>query len=199
MFLSGWCEFPSAPCRAGKETWRQLLSRFCWNRAHPWRASELVSFLVGLRTYQHAGIKFSPSMLTSVQGTVVNAFKGNGSFHVKWTNEKTRPSLILFILGRLEVPQEVWKTANFHNFICCSFSLIALWNMKKCVIFRIHAIAKTLINRVVIDIEGCDKHEIEAFVKSFNLICLKTNFRKFSISRSFKIFLKFEFFKNLPF
>jgi hypothetical protein len=50
-----------------------------------------------------------------------------GSFHVKWTNEKTWPSLILFILGRLEVPQEVWKTANFHNFICCSFSLIALW------------------------------------------------------------------------
>jgi len=66
-------------------------------------------------------------------------------------------------------------------------------------IFRKHAIAKTLINQVVIDIEGCDKHEIEAFVKSFNLICLKTNFRKFSISRSFKIFLKFEFFKNLPF
>jgi hypothetical protein len=63
--------------------------------------------------------------------------------------------------------------------------------MKKCVIFRKHAIAKTLINQVVIKIEGCDKHEIEAFVKSFNLICLKTSFRKFSISRSFKIFLKF--------
>jgi hypothetical protein len=40
---------------------------------------------------------------------------------------------------------------------------------------------KTLINQIVIDIEGCDKHEIESFVKSFNLICLKTNFRKFSI------------------
>jgi hypothetical protein len=35
--------------------------------------------------------------------------------------------------------------------------------MKKCVIFRKHEIAKTLINQVVIDIEGCDKHEIEAF------------------------------------
>jgi len=42
--------------------------------------------------------------------------------------------------------------------------------MKKCVIFRIHAIAKILINQVVIDIKGCDKHEIEAFVKSFNLM-----------------------------
>jgi hypothetical protein len=71
--------------------------------------------------------------------------------------------------------------------------------MKKCVIFRKHAIAKTLINQVVIDIEGCDKHEIEAFVKSFNLICLKNNFLKFFTSRSFKIFLKFEFLKNLPF
>jgi hypothetical protein len=55
--------------------------------------------------------------------------------------------------------------------------------MKKRTIFRTHAIAKTLINKVVIDIEGCDKHEIEAFVKSFNLVCLKTNFRKFSISK----------------
>jgi len=71
--------------------------------------------------------------------------------------------------------------------------------MKKCIIFRIHAIAKIIVNQVVIDIEGCDKHEIETFVKSFDLICLKTNFRKFSILRSFKIYLKFEFFKNLPF
>jgi hypothetical protein len=30
--------------------------------------------------------------------------------------------------------------------------------------FRKHAIAKTLINQVVIDIEGCDKNEIEAIV-----------------------------------
>jgi hypothetical protein len=71
--------------------------------------------------------------------------------------------------------------------------------MKKCVIFRKHAIVKTLLNEVVIDIEGCDKHEIEAFVKSFNFISLKAIFRKFPISRSFKIFLKFEFLKNLPF
>jgi hypothetical protein len=71
--------------------------------------------------------------------------------------------------------------------------------MKKCVIFGKYAIAKTLVNQVVIDMEGCDKHEIEAFVKSFNLICLKTNFRKFSTSGSLKMFLKFEFLKNLPF
>jgi len=55
MFLSEWREFPSVPCLAGKETWWQLGSRFCWNRARPWHASELVFFLVGLRTYQHPG------------------------------------------------------------------------------------------------------------------------------------------------
>jgi hypothetical protein len=71
--------------------------------------------------------------------------------------------------------------------------------MKKCLIFCKHVIAKMPINQVVIDIEGCDEHEIEAFVKSFNLICPKTNFHKFSISRSFIIFFKFEFLKNLPF
>jgi hypothetical protein len=71
--------------------------------------------------------------------------------------------------------------------------------MKKCVIFHKHAIVKTLINQVVIGIEGCDKHETEAFVKSFNLICLKTNIHKFSTLRSFKIFFKFGFLKNLRF
>jgi len=55
MFLSEWLEFPSAPCLAEKKPWWQLASRCCWNRVRPWHASELVSFLVGLRTYQHPG------------------------------------------------------------------------------------------------------------------------------------------------
>ena len=55
MFLSEWREFPSAPCLAGKTTWWQPASRCCWNRARLWHASELVSFLVGLRIYQHSG------------------------------------------------------------------------------------------------------------------------------------------------
>jgi len=56
MFLSEWREFPSAPCLRGG-TWWQLASRCCWNRAHPWNASEFASFLVGLRTYQHRYIR----------------------------------------------------------------------------------------------------------------------------------------------
>ena len=47
-----WISFGALPCRK-KKTWWQLASRCCWNRARPWHASELVSFLVGLRTYQH--------------------------------------------------------------------------------------------------------------------------------------------------
>jgi hypothetical protein len=50
------------------------------------------------------------------------------------------------------------------------FLTYSLVKIKKCVIFRKHATAKTLINQVLIDIEGCDKHEIEAFVNSFNLM-----------------------------
>ena len=88
MFLSEWCEFPSAPCLAGKRTWWQLTSPCCWSHAHPWHASELVPFLVGLRTYQHL------DMLLQRQGSyrtvtlnclsityiVLSAFK----LHWKW-------------------------------------------------------------------------------------------------------------------
>ena len=51
-----WISFNALPCRKIKKTWWQLASRCCWNRAHPWHASELVSFLDGLRTYQLPGI-----------------------------------------------------------------------------------------------------------------------------------------------
>jgi len=50
-----WISFGALSCRK-KKTWWQLASQCCWNRARPWHASELVSFLVGLRTYQHPGI-----------------------------------------------------------------------------------------------------------------------------------------------
>jgi len=51
-----WISFGALPCRKKKETWWQLAPRCCWNRERPWHASELVSFLVGLRIYQHPGI-----------------------------------------------------------------------------------------------------------------------------------------------
>ena len=59
MFLSEWRVFPSAPCLTGAEkTWWQLASPCCWNRARPWHASELVSLLVELRTYQHPSTNY---------------------------------------------------------------------------------------------------------------------------------------------
>ena len=52
MFLSEWRESPSAPCFAGKKNLGlQLASRCCWSRARSWHASELVSVLIGPRTY----------------------------------------------------------------------------------------------------------------------------------------------------
>ena len=48
-----WISFGALPYRGGKKTCWQLASRCCWTRARPWYASELVSFLVGLRTYKH--------------------------------------------------------------------------------------------------------------------------------------------------
>ena len=51
-----WISFGALPCRGKrKETWWQLASRCCWNHVRPWHASEHVSFLVRLRTYQHPG------------------------------------------------------------------------------------------------------------------------------------------------
>ena len=74
MFLSEWREFPSASCLAEKKTWWQLASRCCWNRARPWHASELVSFLVGLRTYQYPGtITF---FVGCVQESCCSVFRG---------------------------------------------------------------------------------------------------------------------------
>ena len=59
-----WISFGALPCR-GKETC-QLASRCCWNRARHCHASELVSLLAGLRTYQHPGTSICTSPPTSV-------------------------------------------------------------------------------------------------------------------------------------
>jgi len=77
MFLSERLEFPSAPCLAGKETWWQHATRFRWNRARPWHASELVFFLVGPRTYQHLGPFNTDDNLREV-------WKRQRQFSVQW-------------------------------------------------------------------------------------------------------------------
>ena len=52
-----WISFGALPCKK-KKIWWHLASRCCWNRVRPWCASELVSFLIGLRNYQHPGIQY---------------------------------------------------------------------------------------------------------------------------------------------
>ena len=84
MFLSEWREFPSAPCLAGRKTWWQLASRCCRNRVRPWHASELVSSLVGLRTYQHPGYYTSPIATPVSHGLAwkwIQGFRADGLGH----------------------------------------------------------------------------------------------------------------------
>ena len=57
MFCQNGVNFRWHLALQGEKTWWQLTSRCFWNDARPWHASELVSFLVGLRTYQHPGIE----------------------------------------------------------------------------------------------------------------------------------------------
>ena len=54
---TAWISSSALPCKEKKTLW-QLASRCSWNRARPWHASELVSFLVDLRIYQHPGMYF---------------------------------------------------------------------------------------------------------------------------------------------
>ena len=91
MFLSEWREFPSAPCLAGKKNWWQLASRCCWNRARPWYASELVFFLVGLRTYQHPGIVIFP--LNSGVYCYMVVVYGNLSLHIAHLRQQRHNSV----------------------------------------------------------------------------------------------------------
>jgi hypothetical protein len=51
-----WISFSALRCR--KTNWMTACISMLKNRARPWHASKLVSFLDGLRTYQHPGIFF---------------------------------------------------------------------------------------------------------------------------------------------
>jgi len=66
MCLSKWREFPSAPCLAGKEKLDDIASLDDVEiaRVAP-HASELLSFLVRLRTYQNPGISVSAGIATA--------------------------------------------------------------------------------------------------------------------------------------
>jgi len=109
MFLSEWREFPSAPCLARKKTWWQLASRCCWNRARPWHASEIVSFLVGLRTYQHLGI-IHRSIFISLSNKISSSFA----------------------IYLQEYSQAIPHTYTFCSNISCLFLFVISWLLRAC-------------------------------------------------------------------
>jgi len=107
MFVSEWREFPSAPCfvwGGKKKTWWQLASRCCWNRVRPWHASELVYFLVGLRTYQHQ----STALRTSGYSFCQELLKKN-------TKIITRNHGQHFLSVYPSIYMPVWKTRHNHH------------------------------------------------------------------------------------
>ena len=96
-----------------KKTCWQLASRCCWNRARPWHPYELVSFLVGLRTFQHPG-RYCPQQT--------------------WTTLSLTPD-IAFLISKLTLELKTHKSCpnscNFHCICCHLFSqLIANLNSK---------------------------------------------------------------------
>ena len=97
MFLSEWREFPSAPWLAGgKKTWWQLASRCCWNRARPWHASELVSFLIGLRLIS----------------TPVHCLNYSVPRHCSCPTGLTSDCRVGLVLGRFKVQSQTTATFN---------------------------------------------------------------------------------------
>ena len=84
-FCQNGVKFPSALCLAGKETWWQLASRCCWNRARPWHASELVSFLVRLRTYQHPGYNNSRTIKKVIIKLIPDFYRSSQILNERWT------------------------------------------------------------------------------------------------------------------
>jgi len=121
---------------AVKKAWWQFVSQFCWNRACPWHASELVSLLVGLRTYQHPDtfsnaacitmVPSSPKTLIHCHSTAVQAwylcmFKLKAHHH--------DPCKICVNLAQL--------TESLHTLLFCSISATDLkmrgisWEIEK--------------------------------------------------------------------
>ena len=82
--------------RGGETLW-QLASRCCWNRARPWHASEPVSFLVGLRTFQHPGVSSGCS-----------TYKKNKRVIVEEKLYEVRARLALFLASTSSISYTSW-------------------------------------------------------------------------------------------
>ena len=127
-----WISFGVLPCR-GKKTWWQLASRCCWNRARPWHASELVPFLVGLRTYQLPGtvvLSLQPhATATHPAATVTDS---NASF--VGASAKLRKATISFVVS---VCPSAWNISAPNGQIIMEFDIWVLLESMS-IIFKCH-------------------------------------------------------------
>jgi len=81
-----WISFDALPCKK-KITWWHIASRCCWNRARHWHASELVSFLVGLRTYQHPVSSYVSYTTPTQQRESISGYRTVSSVQLTLENE----------------------------------------------------------------------------------------------------------------
>jgi len=98
-----WISFRTLPCKK-KKTWWQLASQCCWNCKRSWHASEFVSFLVGLMTYQHPG---TGSVLWEEVGLQLIV---NGASQLRGVGNCFKENLVML---------------EYHIFICVYFTSIS--------------------------------------------------------------------------
>ena len=97
MLLSEWREFPSAPCLAGKRNLMTArVSILLKSRASRY-ASELVSFLVGLRTYQHPDILIFFFLLISLLLSIETYIPCSGAF-IKLRKQRSVSSCLISLV-----------------------------------------------------------------------------------------------------
>ena len=113
MFLSEWREFPSRLAFQEKKTW-QLASRCCWNRARPWYASDLVTFVVGLRTYQHP-VQIRLPYILSLAPNLRLIFIGEGSTDILTSRRADKEVLNFKPTQNLTFPHCLPTKSNLNN------------------------------------------------------------------------------------
>ena len=104
-----WISFGALPCKKKKTLWK-FASRCCWNRARPWHASELVSFLVGLGTYQHPGMS---------QG-IITAKEWSKKYQCLCTVKIKIFSLLYCTTCHTDMWEAMWSSthSSFHDHKC---------------------------------------------------------------------------------
>ena len=97
--VMAWISFGALPCRK-KKTW-QLAARCCWNRARPWHASEVGSFVVGRRTYQHSGTCCHAISVSADTNNEDEFISYSGMWNQFWNllvyrHEEQQPGILLY-------------------------------------------------------------------------------------------------------